>query len=477
MVTLDVLWLADLGVTWAADGSWLGGADWVGGIEPLHVGGVVVPDGHGENHWSIESLGEARHAAGLREVVQVAKDSLLLLAEVISDLVGWINAWDVGDGVGENDAVLDIEALDALERTGGGVISCDELSDDGDLLGGVHLLARAEEGGVAHAVRVEVASILVANAGIAVSSITAVESGAASESVTLAGVRSIGSSVAVGFPDVHLGTAGSVAASTAVYIVRGRRPVEDVGLKNVRDDSLKISEFGETHFSVDELHVVWTLSITISGTVAGTSFVARVLGLSSVGIHLGEVESSVDSAGKIAHVDIEGELVVFQGKGLVSVVIRHEINSASNVGTSALGDELESQSVVGSGDTVSLSVFGTLKSAVAGAGDWVWAKSLVPGVASVAIGVTRLVVKPSPVGIENDFGVLGCADAARGASLHCHRWMDFWLGGTDLLAADSGQQRERGKGESVGVHLDGCGDSVNVMVRMKKEEILLRVMS
>ena len=233
MVALDVLWLADLGVTWAADSSWLGGADWVGGIEPLHVGGVVVPDGHREDHWSIESLGEARHAAGLGEVVQIAENSLLLLAEVIGDLVGWINAWDVGDGVGENDAVLDVEALDALERTGGGVISGNELSNNGDLLGGVHLLARAEEGGVSHAVGVKVASILVANAGIAVGSITAVESGAASKSITLAGVRGIGSSIAVGLPDVHFGTAGSIAASTAVYIVRGRRPVENIGLKSV----------------------------------------------------------------------------------------------------------------------------------------------------------------------------------------------------------------------------------------------------
>lgn len=235
MVALDVLWLADLGVTWAADGSWLSGADRVGGIEPLHVGGVVVPDGHGENHWSVESLGETAHAAGLGEIVQIAKDGLLLLAEVVSDLVGCVNAWDVGNRVGENDAVLDVEALDALESAGGRVISGDELGNNGDLLGGVHLLARAEEGGVAHAIGVEVASVLVANAGIAVGSITAVESGAASESVALAGVWSVSSGVAVGLPDIHLGTAGSVAAGTAVGIVRGRGPIEDVGLKNVSE--------------------------------------------------------------------------------------------------------------------------------------------------------------------------------------------------------------------------------------------------
>ena len=47
------------------------------------------------------------------------------------------------------------------------------LSDDGDLLGGVDRLAAPEEVLVAHAVRVEVASVLVAETAVAVVTVTA----------------------------------------------------------------------------------------------------------------------------------------------------------------------------------------------------------------------------------------------------------------------------------------------------------------
>lgn len=239
---------------------------------------------------------------------------------------------------------------------------------------------------------------------------------------------------------------------------------------------MKVAENVKIYLSVDELHVVWALSITVSGTVTSTSLVAWVLGLSTICVHLGEVKSTVDSARKVAHVNIEGELVILEREGLVGIVISHEVDSASNVGASALGDELEGQGVVGSGDSVCGGIVGTLNGAVGCAGDWVWAELLVPGVSGIAVGVARGAVQPSPVGIENDLGVLGGANAAGSASLHGHSWVDFSLVGTDLLTADSGQQRQGGECES-GVHLDGCGGSVKVLVRMKKEESLLRAMS
>lgn len=229
-IALDVLWFSDFGVTWATDGAWLCGSDWVGGIQPLHVGGMVVPDGHGENHWGIESLRETGHAAGLGEVVQVAESNLLLLAEVIGDLVGRGNTSNVGNRVGKDNAILDVEAFDALEHAAGGVVGSDELRDNGDLLVGVDLLARAEEGGVAHAVGVEVASVLVTDAFISVGSVTAVVALAAGESVATAGVWGVGRGVLVRLPDVHLGTAGSVAADTSICILGRGGPVEDIGL-------------------------------------------------------------------------------------------------------------------------------------------------------------------------------------------------------------------------------------------------------
>lgn len=52
------------------------------------------------------------------------------------------------------------------------------------------------------------------------------------------------------------------------------------------------------------------LGVTVSSSVCGTSLVASVCGHSAVKVHLGEVESTVESAGEVGHVNIEGELVV-----------------------------------------------------------------------------------------------------------------------------------------------------------------------
>lgn len=69
-----------------------------------------------------------------------------------------------GFGVGDEDAVLDVEALDLGERAAG----LDELGDDGEDVVGVDGEAGAVEGGVALAVAVEVASIGVAFTVVAV---------------------------------------------------------------------------------------------------------------------------------------------------------------------------------------------------------------------------------------------------------------------------------------------------------------------
>jgi hypothetical protein len=60
-----------------------------------------------------------------------------------------------------DNAVLDVEAADLDKRAGRRASVGNELGDDGDLLGGVDSLARPKEGGIAHAVRVKIAPVLV----------------------------------------------------------------------------------------------------------------------------------------------------------------------------------------------------------------------------------------------------------------------------------------------------------------------------
>lgn len=77
-------------------------------------------------------------------------------------------------------------------------------------------------------------------------------------------------------PDVHFVTAGAYPAGSCVAVVGGTAPALGVG------------------FSFDELDILGTLSIAVSGTILGTGGVGG--GHSTVGGHGDEVKSTVDTA-------------------------------------------------------------------------------------------------------------------------------------------------------------------------------------
>ena len=107
------------GTTSSAD---LVGANGVGGVEPEHVGGVVIPNTEDKSHTSIEVLAEASKTALLSERVGVTSGSLLLLAELVGDLVGLCDSGNVGVGLLDDFAVLDVNAADGAEGTSGSVV-------------------------------------------------------------------------------------------------------------------------------------------------------------------------------------------------------------------------------------------------------------------------------------------------------------------------------------------------------------------
>ncbi len=114
------------------------------------------------------------------------------------------------------------------------MVKRDLLSHDSDLLGSIDCLAAPEEVLVTHAVRVEVTTILVADAAIAVVSITALSARAAVETLIATDVGGVGSGFRVSFPDVHLRAACSISAIASVGISCRGGPVENVGLVNTR---------------------------------------------------------------------------------------------------------------------------------------------------------------------------------------------------------------------------------------------------
>lgn len=98
------------------------------------------------------------------ELVGVAESGLLLLAVALGDGVDSVDAGELVHAVGDDLSVLNVETLDLREGAGVGAVISDELGDDGEGLAGVDGEALAVEGGVTLAVRVEVASVGVAEA-------------------------------------------------------------------------------------------------------------------------------------------------------------------------------------------------------------------------------------------------------------------------------------------------------------------------
>ena len=133
------------------------------------------------------------------------------------------------------------------------------------------------------------------------------------------------------------------------------------------------------YLSVDELDVVGALSITVAGSVFGTSLVASETGETTVGVHLREVESTVETAGKVGDIDVKGELLVLELEHLIGGIGSQEVDTRADVLAAGVGsDELERQGIAADGDTVGGRIISTLNCAVLGAGDVVGAESSVP---------------------------------------------------------------------------------------------------
>ena len=437
----------------------------VGGVEPEGVGRVVVPERHDEDHTSLHGSAHLSKTSLGLEVVGVAEDGLLSSAPAVADVVLRRDACDLGVGVGKGLAVLYVEALDLGEGTGVGAVAGDELerishqisreekletylSDNGELGLGVDGLAGAVEAGVAHAVGVEVASVLVAHARVSIAARAALGASAHSLAVDGARVRCVGVRDGVGLPDVHLRAAGAHCSGTRIRVAGRRIPSHNVSQ------------------SIDELQVLRALSIAVSSSVLGTGLVGGVLGETTILVHLGEVESSVQAAGKVRDIGIECELLVQELEHLVVAVVLHEVDTRTDIlaASAALSNELERESIARGTDTVSTAIVGTINSAVFGTGSGIWAKGGVPGVTGVAVGVARSGVQPAPVSIQDDLGAGSGTSAAR-AALRAEGRVDFGLGCSDLLSSDGCSQ-----GESEGSSTKHFGSECGVFSSIKSED-------
>jgi len=427
---LDVFGLARVCRAGTTSDTGLGcvGIGGVVGVEPEHVGVVVVPDGEDENHSVGECLAHASHAALVLEGSGIAESRLLSVTIVGRDGIEGVHSRNVGLGVLNDLAILNVDATDLGETSGGRAAVGDELGDDGELLRGVDSEALAVEGFVALAEGVEVATIGIADGSVAVIGTTA--RGASALVETGGGTRmgGVGRRDGVGLPDIHLVTAGTSTTGSSVRVVVGWLPAFDVGS------------------SSDELEVSGALRVAVASSVLGTSLVVGVLARTTVGVHLGEVESAVETAGELGNVDIEGELLVERLEELVGAVASHEVNTRTDVLLLAVGDKFEGEGIARGGDTVGTRVVGTIESAVLGASVVVGAERGVPSVTGVTVGISLSGVEPAPVGVEDDGArARGSTSTALRALLPGERRVALRLLGADLLCV--GSSSEEGEGE------------------------------
>ena len=293
----------------------------------------------------------------------------------------WCVGLELTDRVWHDGTILNVEAVDLLKVASIRAVDGLELGDDGERLRGIDGLAGSIELLVAHAEAIEITAVLVAHAGVAVVAVAAVHTLASGLAGPLANMRGVRRGVEVGLPDVHLGAAATVLAAAGVGVVVGTVPTLNVGL------------------SVDELDVDGALAVTVTGAVLGACSVRLELGQATILVHLREVDGAVETAGQLADVDVERELLVEEVEEAVLVIAGHEVDARPDVGTVViLGHELQLQgSVRRSRDAVCLFIVGTIESAVGGAGLAVGARRLVPLVAVVAVGVAICYVGPAPV--------------------------------------------------------------------------------
>lgn len=149
---------------------------------------------------------------------------------------------------------------------------------------------------------------------------------------------------------------------------------------------------GSTHLAVDELDVFGALGITVSGSILGSSSVAAArLGDTSIGVHLDEVERSIESTGELGDwssqvlvdktggclaltplraltINVESKFPVLELEHLVLGVRRVEqIETGADVLLVRIGYEAEGEVGAGRGHSICAFVVGTVDGAVRGA--------------------------------------------------------------------------------------------------------------
>lgn len=171
-------WIPRCHCAWATSCTWCA---WVRvhrlcGIKPQHVIVLVVPEGKYKCHATSERFAHLLHTSVLGESILIPEDLLVKTACCVRERRLVMKTLPACLRVLDPLSILNVDAPNFAERTGIGAISCDELSYNREWFQRVQgiLAAWTEEAVIAHSVRIEVTTGLVALA-IALFAFTAVQ--------------------------------------------------------------------------------------------------------------------------------------------------------------------------------------------------------------------------------------------------------------------------------------------------------------
>jgi len=136
----------------STEGARVGGIHRVSGVQPQHVGIVIIPERHHEHHTSIDGLLDGAQPALLLKIRAILCGRNPVVAEIIRDGV-MVVAIDFVSWVFDGLSILSVELLHLNKLAMVTAIICDELRGNLHRLGAVNLEIRTWAKEIVHANR------------------------------------------------------------------------------------------------------------------------------------------------------------------------------------------------------------------------------------------------------------------------------------------------------------------------------------
>jgi hypothetical protein len=332
----------------------------------------------------------------------------------------------------DNPFVLNVKATDLRETARVGAIFCDELRHDRHGPSSVNREPRttAVESCVAHAERIDVATVLVTNAFVAFPLVIVPTRGALALelSIDVAWVRCVRIRHAVCLPDIHFCAARTVMAHAHVvaFVFWVWLPIQDVRL------------------AIDELYVMWALRIAVPSAELGARLVLPSA-FSTILVHFNKIHCAIHTALDIGDVDVNGKLPVFQIEHHIFVIFIEHVEPRADIGPMLMfchKPDLETSiDVCDAVSALILRCGDALQGTILRTSHRIRAKLAVPSIACITIVKPTCGMHPTPIGIQHDFLALRCATSGIGALLQYDCRIAFLLCVASLLRCGSPEKR------------------------------------